>query len=55
MSRIDLSELEWGFIAPILPNKVRGVPCVERDILCPENRLPLARLTRAIWALYDCL
>ncbi len=25
MSRFDLSELEWQFIQPILPSKVRGV------------------------------
>jgi len=29
MSRFDMSELEWRFIVPILPNKVRGVPRVD--------------------------
>ena len=29
MSRFDMSELEWSFIAPVLPQKVRGVPRVD--------------------------
>ena len=29
MSRFDMSELEWNFIQPILPNKVRGVARVD--------------------------
>ncbi len=29
MSRFDMSELEWSFIQPILPNKVRGVARVD--------------------------
>jgi transposase len=29
MSRYDLSELEWGFIKPVLPTKVRGVKRVD--------------------------
>ena len=28
MSRFDMSELEWSFIEPILPNNTRGVPRV---------------------------
>tara|TARA_B100001059_G_C17652480_1_gene485199 strand:+ start:122 stop:484 length:363 start_codon:yes stop_codon:yes gene_type:complete len=29
MSRFDMSELEWRFIVPVLPNKVRGVARVD--------------------------
>jgi len=29
MSRYDMSELEWSFIQPILPDKVRGVARVD--------------------------
>ena len=29
MSRFDMSELEWSFIEPVLPQKVRGVPRVD--------------------------
>ncbi len=29
MSRFDMSELEWSFIKPILPDKVRGVTRVD--------------------------
>jgi len=40
MSRCDIMDIEWGFIEPVLPNRVRGVarvgwpPCVEQDFLC---------------------
>lgn len=51
MSRFDISEMEWGFIEPVLPNKVRGVPRVDdRRVLngifyalrtgCPWRDLP---------------
>ena len=34
MSRYDLTDLEWRAIQPHLPNKVRGVPCVnDRRVL----------------------
>src|SRR5215831_12702032 len=29
MSRYDLTDFEWRVIAPLLPNKPRGVPCVD--------------------------
>ena len=29
MSRFDMSELEWSFIKPVLPDKVRGVARVD--------------------------
>ena len=29
MARFDLSDAEWGIIAPLLPNKPRGVPRVD--------------------------
>jgi|SRR5665213_591557 len=29
MSRFDLSDFEWGVIAPLLPDKPRGVPRVD--------------------------
>ena len=29
MSRYDLTEFEWRVIAPLLPNKPRGVPRVD--------------------------
>lgn len=29
MGRHDLSDLEWAIIAPLLPNKPRGVPRVD--------------------------
>ena len=29
MARFDLSETEWAIIAPLLPNKPRGVPRVD--------------------------
>ena len=29
MARFDLSDLEWGLIEPLLPNKPRGVPRVD--------------------------
>ena len=25
MFRFDITDMEWGFIEPVLPNKVRGV------------------------------
>jgi len=28
MTRFDLSDFEWAMIAPLLPNKPRGVPRV---------------------------
>lgn len=51
MSRFDLTELEWQFIQPILPTKVRGVKRVDdRRVLngifyalrtgCPWRDLP---------------
>jgi len=51
MSRFDISEMEWSFIEPVLPNKVRGVPRVDdRRVLngifytlrtgCPWRDLP---------------
>jgi transposase len=29
MSRYDLTDLEWWMMAPLLPNKPRGVPRVD--------------------------
>ncbi len=29
MARFDLTDYEWSVIAPLLPNKVRGVPRVD--------------------------
>ncbi len=29
MGRYDLTDIEWGVIAPLLPNKSRGVPRVD--------------------------
>jgi transposase len=29
MSRYDLTDFEWRVIKPLLPNKPRGVPCVD--------------------------
>ena len=26
MARFDLADVEWGIMAPLLPNKPRGVP-----------------------------
>lgn len=33
MSRYDLTEFEWRVIAPLLPNKPRGVPRDDRRVL----------------------
>ena len=29
MNRYDLTDFEWSVIEPLLPNKPRGVPCVD--------------------------
>ena len=38
MARLDLSDAEWAIIAPLLPNKPRGVPRV--DDRCVLNGSP---------------
>ena len=36
MIRYDLTDFEWRVIEPLLPNKLRGVPGLDRAI-CPRN------------------
>jgi transposase len=48
MARFDLMDFEWSAIAPLLPNKPRGVPRVDdRRVL---NGIFWRRRTGAPWA-----
>lgn len=63
MARFDLSEKEWEIIAPLLPNKPRGVPRTDdrrvlngifyilrtgcRGAICPSATAPTRRRTIA--------
>lgn len=56
MARYDVSDTEWRLIAPLLPNKPRGVARVDGptdhqcDLLCFEDGLALARSTPSLRA-----
>ena len=47
--RYELTDFEWSIIEPLLPNKPRGVPRVERPqsaqrhLLAAQDRLALGR------------
>jgi len=59
MARFDLTDFEWSVIAPLLPNKVRGVARVddrrgsERDILAASDRCAVGGYPGALWAAHD--
>lgn len=59
--RHDLSEREWAIIAPLLPNKPRGVARVDdRRVISGifyilRTGAPLARFARALWSADDRL
>ena len=41
--RYELSDFEWSIIQPLLPNKPRGKPRAERDLLAPSHGVALGR------------
>ena len=55
MARFDLTDFEWSVIAPLLPNKPRGVPRparVERNLLAAADRRGVGRYSRALRPAY---
>ena len=55
MARFDLTDFEWSVIAPLLPNKPRGVPRparVERNLLAAADRRAVGRYSRALRPAY---
>lgn len=61
MARFDLTDREWSIIAPLLPNKPRGVARTDdRRVLngifyALRTGSPWRRPARALWPLYDGL
>jgi hypothetical protein len=57
MSRYDLTDFEWRVIEPLLPNKPRGVPCVDdRRVLNGIFWvLRSGRPARTLWATHHLL
>ena len=61
MSRYDISEFEWRVVAPLLPNKLRGVPSVDdRHVLngifsTLRSDSPWAGYARALRPAHDLL
>ena len=59
MARFDLTDFEWSVIAPLLPNKVRGVARVDdRRVLNGifwrlRTGAPWADIPGALWAAHD--
>ena len=48
MARFDLTDFEWSVIAPLLPNKMRGVKRVEWMFVFKAAAYNLIRLPRLL-------
>ena len=59
MARFDLTDFEWSVIAPLLPNKIRGVARVDDRrvlngiFLALAHRCALGGHSAALWAAHD--